>query len=65
MDPLYMANSLFRRRKFEECVEACTEILEANPLDQVSCGRSVCSSSHSPSSLLPPSLPLSARLRGF
>ena len=34
-DPLYMANSLFRRRKYEDCVEACTEILEENPHDQV------------------------------
>ena len=36
MDPLYMANSLLRRRRFEECVKVCTEILESNPYDQVS-----------------------------
>ena len=35
MDPLYMANSLFRRRRYEDCVQVCTEILEANPYDQV------------------------------
>ena len=27
---------LFRRRRIEDCVQACTEILEANPYDQVS-----------------------------
>ena len=36
MDPLYMANSLFRRRRYEDCVQVCTEILETNPYDQVS-----------------------------
>ena len=36
MDPLFMATSLFRRRRFEECVKTCTEILLKNPLDQVS-----------------------------
>ena len=36
MDPLFMANSLFRRRRFEECVKVCTSILQSNPYDQVS-----------------------------
>ena len=36
MDPLFMATSLFRRRRFEECVKTCSEILESNPYDQVS-----------------------------
>ena len=35
MDPLFMATRLFRRRRFEECVKICTEILERNPYDQV------------------------------
>ena len=35
MEPLFMANSLLRRRRFEECVKVCTEILEKNPYDQV------------------------------
>ena len=35
MDPLFMACSLYRRRKFEECSKICTEILEKNPYDQV------------------------------
>ena len=36
MDPLFMAISLFRRRRFEECVKICSDILESNPYDQVS-----------------------------
>ena len=35
MEPLFIANSLLRRRRFEECVKVCTEILEKNPYDQV------------------------------
>ncbi len=35
MDPLFMACSLFRRRKFEDCARICTTILEKNPYDQV------------------------------
>lgn len=35
MDPLFMANSLFRRRRLDECVKVCTELLEKNPRDQV------------------------------
>ena len=31
-----MATSLFRRRRFEECVKICSDILESNPYDQVS-----------------------------
>lgn len=35
LDPMYMACSLFRRRRLEECVEVCTKLLEKNPFDQV------------------------------
>jgi hypothetical protein len=35
MDPFYTALSLYRRRKYEECVAECTELLEKNPYDQV------------------------------
>jgi hypothetical protein len=35
MDPFYAALNYFRARKFEKCVDACTQILTANPLDQV------------------------------
>lgn len=34
MDPLYKALSLFRRRRYIECADICTELLEAQPLDQ-------------------------------
>ncbi|KAI8484739.1 PREDICTED: tetratricopeptide repeat protein 8-like [Branchiostoma belcheri] len=34
MDPLYTALSLFRRRRFEDCVTVCTMLLEKNPYDQ-------------------------------
>ena len=36
IDPLFMANSLYRRRKFDECAKVCTDILQNNPYDQVS-----------------------------
>jgi len=35
MDPMFLAMSLCRRRKFEQCAEICTEILSKNPYDQV------------------------------
>ena len=35
MDPLFMACSLFRRRKFEDCVKICGQMLDKNPYDQV------------------------------
>jgi len=36
MDPMFLAMSLCRRRKYEQCVEICSEILSKNPYDQVS-----------------------------
>jgi len=35
MDLLFQALSLFRRRQYEKCVEAATNLLEKNPNDQV------------------------------
>jgi hypothetical protein len=35
MDPLFQAMSFFRRRKFEQCVDITTGLLEKNPNDQV------------------------------
>ena len=35
MDPLFMACSLFRRRKYDECIKICTSLLEKNEFDQV------------------------------
>ncbi|KAK6998140.1 tetratricopeptide repeat protein 8 [Biomphalaria glabrata] len=34
MDPLFMAYSYFRRRKYKEAVDVCSQILERNPYDQ-------------------------------
>ncbi|XP_068683435.1 tetratricopeptide repeat protein 8-like [Montipora foliosa] len=34
MDPLFLAMSFYRRRKFEECAEVCTQLLKKNPYDQ-------------------------------
>ncbi|PAA46722.1 hypothetical protein BOX15_Mlig015055g1 [Macrostomum lignano] len=34
MDPLFQALSLFRRRKYEKCIEKCTEILDKNSYDE-------------------------------
>jgi hypothetical protein len=35
MDLLFQATSFFRRRKFEQCAEVTTRLLEKNPNDQV------------------------------
>ncbi|CAF0774885.1 unnamed protein product [Adineta steineri] len=35
MDPLFMAISCYRRRKFEQCVDITTNLLDKNPNDQV------------------------------
>ena len=35
MDPLFLAYSFYRRRKFEASVELCSQLLEKNPYDQV------------------------------
>ncbi|XP_069049261.1 tetratricopeptide repeat protein 8 isoform X1 [Lepisosteus oculatus] len=34
MDPLFLAWSYFRRRKFQLCADVCSKILEENPFDQ-------------------------------
>ena len=31
---MYLALSLFRRKKYDKCAEVCTEILDKQPLDQ-------------------------------
>ncbi|XP_071963658.1 tetratricopeptide repeat protein 8-like [Antedon mediterranea] len=36
MDPLYLAMSLYRRRKYDDCVKICSQLLEKNPYDQAS-----------------------------
>ncbi len=35
LDPLFMAMTLFRHRRFEDCLEVCNELLIKNPKDQV------------------------------
>lgn len=35
MDPLFLSLSLYRRRKLDESIEVCTELLKKNPYDQV------------------------------
>ena len=35
MDPLFYCINLFKRRKFEKCIEVCNAALDANPYDQV------------------------------
>lgn len=35
MDPLFLAYSYYRRKKYEQCTEICTQLLEKNPYDQV------------------------------
>ena len=47
-----MATSLFRRRRFDECVKVCSELLEKNPYDQVTragCLLSRVTNDHAPS----------------
>lgn len=35
MDPLFMAQVLFRHRRFQDCIDACEKLLEKSPTDQV------------------------------
>jgi len=34
MDPVWLASSKLKRRKYDDCIEICTELLEKNPYDQ-------------------------------
>ncbi len=34
MDPFYSAVSLYKRRKYEECIEICNQLLQKNALHQ-------------------------------
>ena len=45
MDPLFLAYSFFRRRKFEESAALCSQLLDKNPYDQVNRNRLVLISS--------------------
>ena len=35
MDPFYVALSRLRQKRYDECIELCTDILQENPYDQV------------------------------
>jgi hypothetical protein len=35
LDPLFVAQSLLRRRKFQQCIELCDQVLQQNCLDKV------------------------------
>lgn len=37
MNPVWLAQSRLRRRKFDECISICDPILDKNPYDQVDC----------------------------
>jgi tetratricopeptide repeat protein 8 len=34
MDPVWLAQSKLGRRKFDECIDMCSEMLDKNPYDQ-------------------------------
>ncbi|KAL6759471.1 TRP protein for flagellar function [Haematococcus lacustris] len=34
LNPVWLAHSRFRRRRFDECIDICTKVLERNPYDQ-------------------------------
>jgi tetratricopeptide repeat protein 8 len=34
LNSVWLAQSRFRRRRFDDCIEICTQILERNPFDQ-------------------------------
>jgi tetratricopeptide repeat protein 8 len=35
MNPVWLAQSRLRRRKFDACIGTCTSVLSSNPYDQV------------------------------
>ena len=43
VDPLWAAQSYLRRRKYDECIEVCSQLLTVNPYDQVLCNSSILS----------------------
>jgi hypothetical protein len=34
LNPIWFAQSKLRRRRFDECIEICTDVLQRNPYDQ-------------------------------
>lgn len=37
VNPLWLAQSRLRRRRYDDCIDLCSAALQKNPLDQVSC----------------------------
>lgn len=35
LNPIWLAQSKLRRRRFDECIDICGDVLAANPYDQV------------------------------
>jgi tetratricopeptide repeat protein 8 len=35
MDPFFLAVSRYKRQRYDECIEICTQMLDKNPYDQV------------------------------
>jgi hypothetical protein len=35
LNPIWLAQSKLRRRRFDECIEICSDVMQANPYDQV------------------------------
>ena len=35
VDPVFLALQRFRRHRYEECIQMCTDLLVQNPYDQV------------------------------
>ena len=42
LDPVFLAQSRLRKRKFDDCIAICTQLLDENPLDQVRLPYSYC-----------------------
>lgn len=42
LDPVFLAMQRFKRQRYEECIDMCTELLMSNPYDQaVWCGQAL------------------------
>ena len=42
LDPLWAAQSLLRRRKYDECIDVCSQLLKVNPYDQACQVHAIC-----------------------
>lgn len=62
MDPLFVAQVLYRRRKWKDCIDLCTQLLSRNQFDKVHSGgpwqRRRLPPTHRPGAPHPPTAPL-------